>query len=187
MDTSIMLLVLGSAALHAGWNFATRRVKGDVVVMWLSLLVAGTVSSPAAAAWAWSQGDWSLSWHCVAATVLIHTFYFLLVATAYQTGEISMIYPVARGAGVAGTAAIVMSFTPELVSSLALASILSVCIGTVLLGTVGFNPHRSLRALRIALLAGVSIVAYSIVDSQGRVVRSRRSTSLSCSWVRACS
>ena len=170
METSVILLVLAASGLHATWNFAARRVKGELVVFWVSFLLAGAAFAPAAILWAlWDEegGGGLFSWQHVAATSLLHAVYFCLVAKAYEKGEISLVYPVARGTGVAGTAVIAMCLGIEEVSPQAWAGIAGVCAGAMLLGTDRFVLQNRLHALRAALLVGASIAGYSVVDKLG--------------------
>jgi hypothetical protein len=49
MSTFSALLVLAAATLHASWNFAARKSNGNIVVMWLSLILTGLITLPVAA------------------------------------------------------------------------------------------------------------------------------------------
>ena len=76
------LLVLGSAFLHASWNLATRRVQGNLAVLWLSLALAGAASLPLAVAECWRRGVPAALPPFVLATSLVHAAYFSLLVKA---------------------------------------------------------------------------------------------------------
>src|SRR5262249_38791241 len=100
-----------------------------------------------------------------------HAGYFGLLARAYALGEMSLVYPVARGTGVAGTAIIAAAWLQEALSLLGLGGIAAIGVGT---GLGGFNKryHQDERTGYVhALLVGATITSYSIVDklAVGRV------------------
>ena len=106
MSTELFVFVLLSAVLHASWNFVARRNAGNLTVFWWSLWISCLLLLPFVAGVAVSQGIEGFQamladgWIYVLATGIIHTFYFLLLARAYEHGEISLVYPIARGSGI---------------------------------------------------------------------------------------
>ena len=166
MTTGIAILVLASSVLHALWNFATRKSQGDLAALWLSLLLAGLAVLPLAVWFALQSGLTAASWAYMGLTAVIHTFYFTLLASAYRHGEISLVYPIARGTGVAGTAALAAALGVDSVRPLAGAGIAAVCAGVLLVG-LGHAPrgrHAVRRSVLTALAVGLTVVAYSLTD-----------------------
>ena len=107
MNADVWGLVLAAAIGHALWNFVAYKVAGNVVVMWLSF-ASGILFVMPLCAYIWWQGTpLTLSWPagiCFLATGIFHALYFALLARAYEHGEISTVYPIARGSGVGLTA-----------------------------------------------------------------------------------
>jgi len=66
----------------------------------------------------------------IGATGILHAWYFGFLSRSYMTGEISLVYPVARGTGVAGTAIVAGLLLHERLSLAGVAGILTICIGT---------------------------------------------------------
>lgn len=166
MSLQAALLVLTAALLHACWNFATRKSQGSLPVLWLSLLLAGLAFLPVSVVAAWGQ---KLTWAGVgylAATSGIHAVYFPLLAAAYRAGQISLVYPVARGTGVAGTAALAFAAGIDPFKPLAAGAILCVCAGIFLIGLRrGGDGGRAARwSMAFALGVGAAIVMYSLAD-----------------------
>jgi drug/metabolite transporter (DMT)-like permease len=109
------------------------------------------------------------SWVFIALSTLIHTGYKLLLIQSYRSGgDLSQVYPLARGSApllVAGFAALVVG---ERLGPLRLAGVLVVCLGLVLLvGVTGPQLAANRQAIGFALATGVSIAAYTIADGLG--------------------
>ena len=171
MNGTVIALVLASAVLHASWNFAMRRARGDLMVLWLSLMLAGVVGMPAAIAYGlWYPPQAAGLWYLLASCVL-SAFFFSLLGKAYEGGEISLVYPVCRGTGVALTALIALVLAIDPLRPLALAGILAVVTGILLigLGHVNNGPggHGKAHSIGLAILVGVFIAAFSVADKLG--------------------
>lgn len=159
-------LALAAAALHGTWNVLVK-VSGDPISTLQRATVAGAVlmTPPALVAWL-VTGRPSLGWAAAglaALSALLEITYLFLLSTAYRRGEMSVVYPIARGSApllavVAGIAVLGERLAPlQLVGvGLLLAGILAVTL-----------PQTSARATAPALLTGVAIAAYSAVDRLG--------------------
>src|SRR5262245_19729415 len=93
MDAFVFAAVLFAAACHAGWNAAVK--KGDPLGTTVAISIGAALIAlplmlfaglPAAGAWPW-----------VLASVLIHLFYFAGLIESYVAGDMSQVYPIARG------------------------------------------------------------------------------------------
>jgi drug/metabolite transporter (DMT)-like permease len=166
MTLALFCVVLIAATLHALWNFAAKKVAGDLSTMWLGVCLASVLSWPCALLM-YNAGTPSRTLlFYVGATGMLHTWYFALLAKAYAMGEMSVVYPVARGAGVAGTALVSWLWLQDSLSLLGLLGITTICIGTVLVGYSARGQREHFLAYVHALLVGVIITGYSIVDKQ---------------------
>lgn len=165
MSLSAFLLVVIAAVLHALWNLVAKRASGNIGVFWLGLCFAASLLLPIAALAA--QPPPTIGLPYILATALIHTVYFALLSASYRHGEMSVVYTLARGTGVAGTALAAFLLIGEPVSALGATGILFVCAGILLMGVREWHMPASSRAYLLALLVGLSIVAYSIVDKLG--------------------
>src|SRR3954468_17211820 len=112
MDPFVFAAVLFAAACHAGWNATIKRGFDSLVVTVaisigaavVALACVPFVGLPAAPAWPW-----------LAASVLIHLFYFAALIEGYRTGDLGQVYPIARGAAPLMTAS-VMAIIGERIS-----------------------------------------------------------------------
>ena len=171
MSSSVFLLVLLSAVLHAGWNLAARKASGDLRTVWLGLWLGCGLLIPAVIAVVLREGLGDLlqlpAFSCVIATGLIHGIYFRLVAAMYQCGEISLVYPIARGSGVALTAVMAIWVLEEKFTALGAFGVGLISAGIVVLGATANRETDHTKAVISALALGLTIVAYSLIDKVG--------------------
>src|SRR4051812_34711467 len=94
-------LVLASALAHATWNLLAKNASASRVFPWLCALASAIVSAPLACL----QIAWSGSWPSAQALIfpvvsgLLQVVYFLTLTRAYRAGDLSLVYPLARGSG----------------------------------------------------------------------------------------
>lgn len=166
MSLMVFGVVLLAATLHALWNFAAKKVAGDLSTMWLGVCLASVVSWPFALL-VYDAGTLSLTTlSYILATGILHAGYFALLAKAYEMGDISVVYPVARGSGVAGTAVVAWLWLRESLSLPGVVGIVAICVGTALVGWSVRKQQEQGRAYGQALLVGAIIAGYAIVDKQ---------------------
>jgi uncharacterized membrane protein len=171
MTLYVFLLVLFSAFCHATWNFAARKAAGNLMAIWLGLWIGCAVMLPGAIGVIIHRGIRATAELqgiiCIIATGLIHTVYFRLLAAGYEEGEISLVYPIARGSGIALTAILAGLLLKEQLTLLGSIGIGLVCLGIISLSTGAHKRADDTKAIRLALCIGASIVAYSLVDKIG--------------------
>lgn len=101
MTTFALLLVLLSALFHATWNLFAKRSSGGAPFVWLFDTVSVLLYAPLAL-WFCVAQPVSLGWVELAAVLissLLHLAYFLSLQRGYRIGDLSLIYPLARGTG----------------------------------------------------------------------------------------
>ena len=170
MSVSLLGLVLLAAVCHAAWNLATRQLQGDLVVLWLGGAVAAVFITPFALL-RWSVGidPWATTpaaFTCIGLTALIHAIYFVLLGRAYGQGEISVVYPIARGSGIGLTAILAHFLLCESISSTGAIGITAICFGIALVAVPVWLKKRP-HGIGLALGVGITIPLYSIVDKVG--------------------
>jgi len=167
VSTSIFLLVILSAVLHASWNLATKKVSGSLGTICIGLCAASFVSLPFAIYIILSEGLPLVSVPFIVATGIVHAFYFYFVGRSYEAGDISIVYPSSRGIGVAGTSLVAATILGESISVNGFTGIMLVCLGTVTLGLKRAQHGHSRTALLYALAVGLTIICYSCLDKVG--------------------
>ena len=110
-------------------------------------------------------------------TVVIHAIYFVLLGKAYRYSDLSSVYPIARGIGLAGVPILASIFTDYIVSIQGIFGILLILIGVMLVGVFDKGSLNQLfsfldmsqknisRGLMFSLGTGLVISTYSIIDS----------------------
>ncbi|MEE9375238.1 MAG: EamA family transporter [Rhizobiaceae bacterium] len=160
----VILLVLGAAFLHAFWNAMIKGSTDRVLTMGLvnlghalfGLVMVFLFLPPAPE-----------SWPFIAGSTFIHLFYYGFLVWAYRHGDLSQVYPIARGIAPLMIALGAQFFAGEYLSKGAWAGItlVSIGIGVLMLDRKAGSIHK--QALYAALLTGFTIAAYSIVDGMG--------------------
>lgn len=172
MTATALALVVAAALLHAGWNALAKRGKDPIAFLWLASMVAAPALLP------WGARELAVSglpWRAVpfvVGTIVLHAIYFYTLGRAYATGAYSLVYPIARGIGVALVPIVAWTLLDEQLSPLGIAGIVLVIAGVLVLHRVGGRPAAvSTTALGSAslwaVLTGVTIASYSILDKVG--------------------
>jgi drug/metabolite transporter (DMT)-like permease len=165
-----LLLILAAALIHATWNFLNKHAGGHVTFTWLVAVLSALLYAPATLTIIeiWQLEISPASIGLIAGSAALHTAYFVLLNQAYRAGDLSLVYPMARGTGplLAATAAIL--FLGERPSPIAIIGALLIIGGAIILTT---NISRlwqteSRDALIYASITGVFIAAYTLWDKQ---------------------
>jgi drug/metabolite transporter (DMT)-like permease len=169
VSTAALLLVLGAALLHATWNALTKRSGDPLAFLFWTGCVGTLLYLPASSPVLWTRGVALAAVPFVLATVFLHAVYFFALGRAYRLGDLSLVYPVGRGTGVALVPILALFIFDERPSPLGATGVALVVIGV-------FSLHGGLRAVSRPLLApgsgwafvtGLTIAAYSLVDKAG--------------------
>ncbi|HUK63817.1 MAG TPA: SMR family transporter, partial [Dongiaceae bacterium] len=131
MTLASLLLVICAAGLHAGWNALAKRGRDPVVFLWCAT-VASTVALAPIGGWIIASGGFpAAAVPFVAGTIVLHALYFYTLGRAYGTGAYSLVYPVARGLGVALVPVVAILAFDERLSALGTAGVALVVLGIV--------------------------------------------------------
>jgi drug/metabolite transporter (DMT)-like permease len=118
------------------------------------------------------------SWPLIAASTVIHSLYFPLIAFTYQAGDVTVGYPIMRGGGVLLSAILAAFLATDLPGLIGWAGIL--CIGGGILALAFFGRGNS-RVLVMGGLTALTVAAYTLVDGLG--ARSASSAFSYASWL----
>ena len=153
------LLALGAAVLHAGWNIAIKQSGDRWLALWAQMTIAGVLCSIFIIA---SGGVPHEAWVWASLSGIIHTGYMWTLARAYDIGDFSVTYPIARGVGAVLAALGGVVFLNDHLSVVNVIGIAIAAGGLFLLAGPANNKHV-LAALYVSLTIGI----YSTVDSHG--------------------
>ena len=169
-------LVLISAIAHASWNLMVRRSDKPELTNWMMATCGALLASPIAVYMFVTNSPSPVGWWYILGTVILHIAYFFTLGRAYKHGDLSLVYPIARGLGLVLIPVVGVTVLGESVSILAGFGIIAIFTGVVMVGSssgAGFkawlNP-RSLfadRGVLFALATGMLIAAYSALDKRG--------------------
>ncbi len=174
MSPVALLPVVLSAGLHATWNLLAKQAQDRVSFMFL-LMAASLAVYLGPLVWMARQGYTFGPWYIWVASGFLQASYCYLMARGYECGDLSQVYPLARGVAPALIALLAWPLLNEVPGPLGLVGILAVIAGGFLLHTDDCRDlanGNSLRALwqpgsRIALLASVAIAGYHLTDKYG--------------------
>jgi drug/metabolite transporter (DMT)-like permease len=168
MTPITLSLVIVAAFIHATWNILLKGVRGGLSFVWLVDVLQGFVFAPWIAWVIWSERPrlgWA-EWACVVGSAVIHIAYYLFLQRGYRLGDISLVYPIARGSGPMLSSIVAILFLGERPGVFGVLGITAIGSGIFLLtGGLRRNAHPMSRAAIIAgLLTGASIATYTVWD-----------------------
>jgi drug/metabolite transporter (DMT)-like permease len=165
MSSTVILVVLAGAAMHAAWNAIVK--SGTDKFLEITLVTTGAAFFGAffIPVLPWPE---PASWIYLAASVAIHCVYFSLVAAAYHSGDLSLAYPVMRGSAPLFTAVIALAVFDEPLSAAGWIAVGLLSAGVLALTREARSSGRNQgRSLLVGLGNAAVIVAYTIVDGLG--------------------
>jgi drug/metabolite transporter (DMT)-like permease len=165
LTLGITLAVLGAGFLHAGWNALLKSSPGGDALLDTATVVAGSalwglavvpfVPLPATAAWPY-----------MAMSAVIHFGYYLTLAQAYRTGDLSFAYPLMRGTAPLIVALLGIAFLRELPTAPMALGIVLISLGIVSIAFVQRRRHPPTAAYW-AFANAALIAVYTLVDAAG--------------------
>ena len=165
MEPIAVILILSAAVMHAVWN-AFVKMDGDRL-MTMAVVISTTgllapllllIGPPPALE----------SWPYILLSVLLNNAYFLFLIEAYRFGDLSQVYPIARGSAPLLVAVGAALFANEQLSVVELAGVFIISAGTIsLIWRSGLRVDAEKRSIIFALLTGLMIASYTIIDGIG--------------------
>ncbi len=164
MSIAVFLTVLLAALLHAGWNAIVRTGASKMASMLMVSMGDGLIGMavvltrplPGVEIWPW-----------LVASGLIRTGYQLFLTYAYEQGDLSRVYPIARGAAPMMVLLVGAFVLSDEISVSQLAGILTLGAGILLMAHGVFSNGESRRLVPFALGSALATAAYSLVDGVG--------------------
>ena len=171
MNLTIFLLALSSGTLHAVWNFFSKKKADKMPVMLLGVWFANLTLLPFSlyiiAKTGFSLGIFSFA----IISALSDIAYYFCVLYSYRAGELSMMYPVARGTGVVLVAIFSMIIFHEQIAFQAVIGIALVIVGIFSFALRDGLSRKvmadSVKSLKYAFFLGCTVVVYTLIDRAG--------------------
>jgi drug/metabolite transporter (DMT)-like permease len=165
LSLGITLAVLGAGLLHAGWNALLKGAPGGDPMLDTASVVAGSCVC-ALVVLPWAPLPDPAAWKFVAASSAIHFAYYVTLAHAYRTGDLSFAYPLMRGSAPLIVTVLGVAFLHELPSVHTALGILLICAGILSIAFVRRERHPPAAAAWAFANAAI-IAAYTLVDGSG--------------------
>ena len=166
--------LLFAAALHAIWNLLAKRSRDNQMFLISAAASAAVLLAPVALLRGKSvPAD---AWLFIIASGTLEALYYMLLGKAYQGGDLSLVYPISRGSSPLFVALFATVFQGEHIAPIGAFGILLTVIGIYTVHLKSFarsellEPFRAIatsHTSQLALLTGVTIAAYSVVDKAG--------------------
>src|SRR3954452_8220262 len=154
-------LALSSAFVHAAWNLLLARARDSEAATAVALIVGTVAFAPVAAlTWQLDSGVWPY----LAASAALELAYFALLAEAYDRGELSVVYPVARGSAPVLVALFSVVLLGTSLHALTVAGVALIACGIVMVR--GFRGGDASQ-MAFALAIGATVASYTLFDKAG--------------------
>jgi len=168
MTTFALVIVLFSAVLHAFWNLLVKRVNGGMVLLWLVFASMVACFAPVTAYILIVQRPviGTPEMIAMAGNGVLQLAYFYLLSQGYRFGDLSLVYPLARGSGPLIVTIFAISVLGEHPSMVAVGGTVLLAAGVLLL-SANFREMRTSGAYKgvvYALLTGGCIALYTLWD-----------------------
>ena len=164
VDATTIGLVLVAALLHASWNALTKASGDPLVNIAVVSSTGGLVALPFMFLLPLPVGD---AWFWLAFSAVIHFVYQLSLARMYQLGDLSQVYPIARGLAPLGVAVLGVLFAQEELARHQIAGLLFASCAIIVLGRSGRHRPSNREAVGMALMTALLIGLYTYSDAQG--------------------
>lgn len=174
MDVVALVLVVASALLHAVWNLLLKGARDRVAFVWWYLLLPMLMFAPIALALSgWRLGPMPLrSLGLGVLSGMLQAGSLLAMSHAYRKGDLSVVYPLARGLAQVVIVAMGVGWLGEDLSAVGYAGIALVLVGVYAVFLPSLSRAALLRPFRrlfegsslAALAAGVTIALYHVID-----------------------
>lgn len=163
-----LLLVVVAAFCHAAWNLLAKKVCGGTAFIWIFASLSAVVYFPLALWIVVVEKPLFSPIHLalIAGSAALHSVYFILLDKGYRFGDLSVIYPLARGTGPLLSVLTAIFFLEEHPTPLALAGAAFIGIGILVITGNPFSQKATSaqKSIIYALFCGAAIAGYTVVD-----------------------
>ncbi|WGI22540.1 peptide ABC transporter permease [Amylibacter sp. IMCC11727] len=164
MTVFVFAAVLFAALLHASWNAIVKFGDDKFQGMVLLSIAHGIIGLMMIAAFPMPKVE---SWPLLAGSVLFHLIYKSFLTVAYMRGDLSRVYPIARGTAPMIVLAVSLVILSDVVTGTQIGGILLVGLGIILMARGVFTQGEERALIPYALLAAVGTAGYSLFDGLG--------------------
>ena len=164
MDPIVFTAVILASFFHATWNGMVKKHSNKVTA--LSAVILGHVPMSIIAIIFLPMPSFK-SLPYIIASAFIHQGYNWFLLKSYNLGDLTKVYPIARGFGPIIATIISIFFLGLVISKASVISISLVCVGIITIGLFGYKVINNLKIVKYSLITGFFIGLYSIIDGYG--------------------
>jgi len=163
MENHVFFLVLFATIMHAVWNAMVKNHPNKAVAV--AAIVFGHIPL-AIIAIIFLPIPTKDCIPFIIASAIIHQGYQWYLLSAYQIGDLTKVYPIARGFGPLVATIISIVILGVVLKNLIILSILLISFGIMILGLLD-RGNKNFKVVQFSLLTGFFIGLYSLVDGYG--------------------
>ncbi len=170
MEDYWFLLILIAAFSHAIWNFMLKKSENKQIFLWSLRLWSVLIFLPISF-YFWPQVSISLKYWLFwgIGSSIIHSFYAIILAKAYEKNDFTLAYPIARGTGPLFVVIIGVTVLNENIGVITFIGVVLIIIGIYILysGLSLKSIYRTIQAISESpwpILVGITIASYTIFD-----------------------
>ena len=162
-DYFLFLLLLIAALSHAICHSILKYNKNPLGILGITSIFEIIIFTPLVLSVPFPS---AYIWTLIIASAILHGFYRLLVIFSYNYGDLSFIYPIARGSSSLLLVIISLIYLTDKISLVGFIAILVVCLGLFLI-SYSDRLKFNYTALGLGFLTAIMITTYTLVDGMG--------------------
>ena len=180
MDNNVFLIILLATIMHAVWNGMVKKHSDKVVAV--SAIVFGHVPASIIAIILLPAPSLDCIPYIIA-SALIHQGYNWYLLSSYKIGDLTKVYPIARGFGPLVATIISILILGLVLDNIIILSICLISLGIMILGIFDQTSKNNSKIIQYSLFTGFFIGLYSLVDGYGARVSLSAITYMSWSFI----
>ncbi|SIT76663.1 DMT family transporter [Pontibaca methylaminivorans] len=178
MPVSVFAAVVFAAFLHAAWNALIKSGRSKTGGALTLVLLQGIFGAVLVMTRPWPETH---VWYWLVGSGLFHTSYMLFLALAYEKGDLSRVYPIARGAAPMVVTLVSVLALVDRIAPLEYLGIIVLGLGVAVMAQGAFRNDENRRLVPLALGSAMMTAGYSLVDGLG--ARAAGDAVLYTSWL----
>lgn len=165
MEAHVFVIVLVAALFHAVWNTFAKTDGDRLVFIALMVTASGIAALCSVPFLPLPKPE---SWSYILLSILAHQGYWAFLILAYRYGDLSHVYPIARGSAPLIVALVSLTLVGESLTPTGLLAVVLIGLGIMCLTlTRGAQGLRDPWSVGLALVTGGFIAGYTIIDGLG--------------------
>ena len=164
MSFGVLLAVLAAAFLHALWNALVKQGSNRLTTMVVLTLAQGAIGGAVGAALYWPTPE---VWLWILASGAFHMAYQFFLTFAYDQGDLSRVYPIARGFAPLVVLVFGAIWLADQVEMIEYAGVSVLGLGILLMAHGAFSNGEGRKLVPFALGSACATAGYTLVDGLG--------------------